>query len=245
MKIKICVLTIFCVISTYAQQIKVEYLFIKSPIAKVKEHLYHNGKQTILIQDSITQFLNNTNDGYDNRTTFASKITSKNSQGQFREFLLTDTANQQEFTINDVVKKLEWTISPKKTKKILNYLCLEAKTEFRGRKYTVYFTKDLPYNIGPYKFFGLDGLILEISADNLSYYIWKAQSIDLDNKDNISYKLSDRNINTISLKEFVEKKDAERTKFMSEIEIPDFLKGDTTTIISNRNTIETLYEWEK
>ena len=32
---------------------------------------------------------------------------------------------------------------------------------------------------------------------------------------------------------------------MSEIEIPDFLKGDTTTTISIRNSIETQYEWEK
>lgn len=45
---------------------------------------------------------------------------------------------------------------------ILDYKCIKATTRFRGRDYTAWVTKELPINDGPWKFYGLPGLILQI-----------------------------------------------------------------------------------
>ena len=54
----------------------------------------------------------------------------------------------------------EWTID-NDTCIILNYLCYKATTKFRGREYEVYFAPEIPINEGPWKLYGLPGLILE------------------------------------------------------------------------------------
>jgi len=50
----------------------------------------------------------------------------------------------------------------KETKKINNYHCKKAKTFFRGRSYIAWYTEDITTNAGPWKFYGLPGLILEL-----------------------------------------------------------------------------------
>ncbi|SUB88950.1 GLPGLI family protein [Porphyromonas macacae] len=47
------------------------------------------------------------------------------------------------------------------TLSILGYNCQKATTRFRGRTYTVWFTLDLPISEGPWKLYGLPGLILK------------------------------------------------------------------------------------
>lgn len=48
------------------------------------------------------------------------------------------------------------------TSTIMGYKCQKADGYFRGRNYIAWFTKDIPVNSGPYKFYGLPGLILKI-----------------------------------------------------------------------------------
>ena len=43
---------------------------------------------------------------------------------------------------------------------VCGYLCHKATTIFRGRIWTVWYTLDLPYSDGPWKFCGLPGLVL-------------------------------------------------------------------------------------
>ncbi len=49
-----------------------------------------------------------------------------------------------------------------KKKNILGYDCTLAKTNYGGRDYNIYFTNQIPIQEGPYKFFGLPGLILQV-----------------------------------------------------------------------------------
>ena len=44
---------------------------------------------------------------------------------------------------------------------ICGYPCKKAKTKFRGRTWTIWYTPLLPYSDGPWKFCGLPGLVLE------------------------------------------------------------------------------------
>lgn len=56
---------------------------------------------------------------------------------------------------------------------IIGYECSKETTEFAGRKYTAWFTTEIPMPYGPYKFNGLPGLILKIE-DNEKQFIWEA-----------------------------------------------------------------------
>jgi GLPGLI family protein len=59
------------------------------------------------------------------------------------------------------IPKLKWEIKKDSTKTIGKHLCIKADTEFRGRKYEVWFTPEIPINKGPWKLNGLPGLILQ------------------------------------------------------------------------------------
>lgn len=48
------------------------------------------------------------------------------------------------------------------TSTIMGYKCQKAEGYFRGRNYIAWFANDIPVNSGPYKFYGLPGLILKI-----------------------------------------------------------------------------------
>lgn len=53
--------------------------------------------------------------------------------------------------------------------KILNYDVQKAMTEYGGRKWTAWFTKEIPIQDGPYKFKGLPGLILKLEDSNKNH----------------------------------------------------------------------------
>ena len=58
-------------------------------------------------------------------------------------------------------RPMNWKISTETTK-IGDYKVQKAETDFAGRKWTAWFTTDLPYQDGPYKFTGLPGLIVKV-----------------------------------------------------------------------------------
>ncbi|PIF43861.1 GLPGLI family protein [Chryseobacterium sp. 52] len=64
--------------------------------------------------------------------------------------------------------KFNWNILNDK-QKIGEYNTQKATTEFGGRKWTAWFSTDLPFQDGPYKFFGLPGLIVKIEDDGKNY----------------------------------------------------------------------------
>ena len=58
-------------------------------------------------------------------------------------------------------KKPEWKILPDK-EKVGEYNAQKAITNFGGRQWTAWFSTDIPFQDGPYKFYGLPGLIVKI-----------------------------------------------------------------------------------
>lgn len=82
--------------------------------------------------------------------------------------------------------KFNWKIENEK-QKIGEYNAQKATTDFGGRKWTAWFTTDLPFQDGPYKFNGLPGLIVKIE-DSEKNYSWVIQgNKKVDNWEEISY----------------------------------------------------------
>ncbi|WP_312344068.1 GLPGLI family protein [Chryseobacterium binzhouense] len=63
---------------------------------------------------------------------------------------------------------LVWNISNEKAK-IGTYDTQKATTTFGGRKWTAWFTTEVPFQDGPYKFKGLPGLIVKVEDDAKNY----------------------------------------------------------------------------
>lgn len=59
--------------------------------------------------------------------------------------------------------EIEWDIVEDSTETILDYQCIMATTDYHGRKWTVWFTPEIPMQDGPWKFCGLPGLVMEAS----------------------------------------------------------------------------------
>ncbi|MDP9958611.1 GLPGLI family protein [Chryseobacterium lathyri] len=65
-------------------------------------------------------------------------------------------------------RPLNWKMSSETTK-IGEYKVQKATADFAGRTWTAWFTTDLPYQDGPYKFGGLPGLIVKVEDDKGDY----------------------------------------------------------------------------
>lgn len=70
---------------------------------------------------------------------------------------------------------LTWKISDEK-QKIGIYNTQKASTDFGGRKWIAWFTAEIPFQDGPYKFYGLPGLIVMIE-DDAKNYSWELKGI--------------------------------------------------------------------
>ncbi|GFH99615.1 GLPGLI family protein [uncultured Phocaeicola sp.] len=78
----------------------------------------------------------------------------------------TDRIFAKKYLYTEKLEKPQWNILQEK-KNIANYLCQKAETTYLGRKWIVWFTADIPISDGPWKLWGLPGLILEAAdADN-------------------------------------------------------------------------------
>jgi len=78
---------------------------------------------------------------------------------EFKTYLFTGISSDHYKIEED--QKPEWKILPDK-QKIGEYNAQKAVTNFGGREWTAWFSTDLPFQDGPYKFYGLPGLIVKI-----------------------------------------------------------------------------------
>lgn len=67
---------------------------------------------------------------------------------------------------------LEWEQLPDSTLNVLGYTCNLAQTHFAGRDYWVWYSIDVPLSYGPYKFYGLPGLVMKVE-EKTGLYIWE------------------------------------------------------------------------
>ena len=76
---------------------------------------------------------------------------------------------QQDYKVDDS-RKMNWNILPDK-EKIGEWNAQKATTEFAGRKWTAWFSTEIPVQDGPYKFYGLPGLIIKMQDATRTHVI--------------------------------------------------------------------------
>jgi GLPGLI family protein len=71
------------------------------------------------------------------------------------------------FFVKDSMSIFNWQIV-NEFKNVIGYKCQKATVDYRGRSYIAFFTTEIPFQTGPWKFCNLPGLILEVaSIDNV------------------------------------------------------------------------------
>lgn len=80
-----------------------------------------------------------------------------------------DTAGMEQYVVEEPIENIDWTLSEDSLKNVLGYDSIMATADYHGRKWTAWFTPEIPLQAGPWKLAGLPGLILEADADNGVY----------------------------------------------------------------------------
>lgn len=155
------------------------------------------------------------------------------------------TLEYKTLQINDTPPSLNWHITDE-SKEIGEYIAIKAEVTFRGRDYEAWFTPEIPIPAGPWKFYGLPGLILEVT-DKENLFQWYAQNIkypaEFDSKF-LEIDVADID-EEYSLKEFVEntlEEEAKQEKLeQSRAQRQGYKIESTVTEITR---LERVYEWE-
>lgn len=158
------------------------------------------------------------------------------------------------YFVYDSIPELNWELIPNQTDTILGYICNKAKLKFRGSNLTAYYTNDISFSFGPWKFDGLPGLILKISEDEYPNKIyWEAKKIIFPyneksqlypNKEKYTYSLKEFKIMSYNIydkqaKEMQAKVENDAIKNNEQMS-----RGDRPKINKRPATVEKVYEWE-
>ncbi len=119
---------------------------------------------------------------------YSKEILSKIHNGGFRHSIISNvneyiyknypsgktTTMSQEFIagfyFEEEYQPQSWILLPDSTRQILNRECLLATCDFRNRTYFAWYCPEIPISDGPWKFFGLPGMILELYDANKDYH---------------------------------------------------------------------------
>lgn len=250
-KLRLFFVLSFCLVSGFkSQNIHIKYKELRSTIATANEDLYVSANQSLSVKDSLVDFakMNGGSIGVKTRVLPYKNYyvrDLKQKTDSLANFIFNDEAAGRMYLVSDVVKIPKWTILKDKKKKILGYECLQAKTKFRGREYTAYYTPEIPISAGPFKFFGLPGMILEIGEDNASSNLWKAVEIDKKPGHLNEKMFADSSIPRIQMKEWVRLKDEELNKWRGKLsaDMPANIKVEKSA--GKRFSTEKTFEWEE
>ena len=226
-------------------------------------------KLQLIYNDSVTVSTSNKT-GYD--TSFSSKsamnsnsikgisikLSSYDSIGKFikRNFNNQTILERQQkiglmppFWVQENWVPIDWQLLDR-TKQINGYECKMAKGTFRGREYTVWYAPTLPYPYGPWKLFGLPGIILE-AHDKKKQFHFVVDTLTYVSDTSSEFQVTVDTL--INLKEYVYYQDnitlfEDEIRYKKSMELGHPYGGPSTfkdpLHVRREAKIERMYEWE-
>lgn len=89
---------------------------------------------------------------------------SSKLQARYRTYMM-----GPHYLYEEPLPTMDWQILDE-YKELLGYRVQKAKCSYRGRKYVAWFTSEIPFSDGPWKFCGLPGLILEVADEQDEFH---------------------------------------------------------------------------
>lgn len=91
-------------------------------------------------------------------------------------FIFTDRLGIHPYFYEEPLVITQWKIEIE-TKEISGYMCQKASINYGGREWTVYFTPEIPIQQGPWKLWGLPGLIIQ-ACDNNDFFLFELKGFE-------------------------------------------------------------------
>ncbi|WP_312090630.1 GLPGLI family protein [Chryseobacterium sp.] len=130
-----------------------------------------------LEKDSLNILHKTTNNQYFSRTMQTIKRGTNSFKNNNYKQILLSPFNYYVFETDDPIN---WVIK-KETSKLGNLTIQKATANFGGRKWIAWFTKEIPFSEGPYKFRGLPGLIVLLEDSNKNFVYTFSRNYNLKN----------------------------------------------------------------
>lgn len=160
------------------------------------------------------------------------------------EVLFTYNLLRINYLVEDKLPKIEWKLSSEK-REIENLICYKATTTFRGRNWTAWYSPDIPINYGPWKFYGLPGLIVELKEDTNRFALILTDYVL--NTKNIAPTINPTNSKKVSMKKMAEITDEVYDNLFNALSGSKSDGIEAVLVKSNTGHgqgIEAIYEWE-
>jgi GLPGLI family protein len=144
-----------------------EMKYYNTPVKEAK--LYFEGDKSLFIFDKITVEEQLSKSNYTRQADGAYVKSKKTGDSVGTIVYKTTNPNRiisreimasNPYLINEDLTPIDWKLGTE-TKKIEGFECQKANATFRGREYEVWFTSDVLVVAGPWKLWGVPGLILE------------------------------------------------------------------------------------
>lgn len=241
-------------INVISQNYKLEYYTYTNNTVDttgIKSYLIFNNRKSLFVWKSIINNMKrekSTSDKGEAKINYKKIINDTIGTRVYNDYskkqiILREPLLENNFKVVDYKTKINWKIE-NEFKKIGNLKCQKAYGKFRGRNYIAWFTTAFPLPTGPWKLQGLPGLILEAYDENkeVNFIFKNLYKYNLV-KERIKISLSN---DTISIKEFVKKKDDIHRKIINQYlsKLPRAVKVKSSHD-SERKGIEKKFEWEE
>ena len=224
----------------------------------VETRMYFNDTLSISTAFS-TKFYKNTKEGIEQdgeglRVNFKygdekGEIIHRNFKTESIVLRFPKTTAFDEFTVDDNWLKIDWKIQ-EDTITISNFKCKKAIGDFRGRSYIVWFTEEIPLPYGPWKLYGLPGLILQ-AEDKEKMFTVNFKSIEYPTSQAFEVNKPIEK-ETKTLKDYVYAMDNYQDFLLEKLraKMPREMASSLTKMPSKKDTkrtykVEKIFEWEK
>ena len=143
--------------------------------------------------------------------------------------------------VNEGLPEMVWQVEEDQ-KTIGRFSCRKARGHFRGRAYTAWFTSDIPIKMGPWKFNGLPGLILEIYDDKGEVYFGaRSVRVPSDFPEKV-LEVQNKGYRTLSLNEYIREREDQVNEVLTAIQ-SKLPRGSAVSFSQQSvNAIETEFE---
>jgi len=152
---------------------------------------------------------------------------------QRKKIVVLDNISIHSFLYEEELAPQVWTIQDD-TMTLSGYLCQKAICDYRGRSYEAWFTSDIPIYEGPWKFYGLPGLIMKLHDTQHHYEFELIEFKKINEKIDVR-SLSDNKLTKMEREKFYEMKFGKKSGLIME---SDMAKVGFTSSSSGSSTIQ-------
>jgi len=256
LKLNFIIIIFVCCVAFSQKNIKIEYeVAINTDLGdtiKQKGYLYVNKEKDKTFY--ITQIHSSKKNSFKTEEKEEEKIVSLILSSGLDDFNYIDYKENQIITREDIIGKsylikenlpiLYWKLS-NETKTLYNVLLNKATCYFRGRNYTAWYSVETPLGYGPWKFYGLPGLIYEI-YDQTHKYTWILKKVEFTDEDFEFSKIINEKDNFITIKKYAELKFSDKSDNIIEQQIRAIVPRGAIITRKKipRSGKEIKFEWE-